>query len=245
MKYMYSVENIGEFKHYQSFINENSKNLQDYINYLKSNYKVYELPKYLLLSNMEIATNALSDIPIPAYTNDIRIVFTPEINIWREIYKRQLINYGNDEQINEIKTYYNDISENYLLQVIGHELMHHSDLFLDDFDNINYEEIWFEEGMCEYISKKYFFTKEEFVLDKEINLKLIELFEKNNDRQSINNWDITDEKDYSKIFYNYWKSFIVIDNLVDKLGSIENVFEKYNNWGLSDRKIPLKEWLEI
>ena len=245
MKYMYSVENIGEFKHYQSFINENSKNLQDYINYLKSNYKVYELPKYLLLSNMEIATNALSDIPIPAYTNDIRIVFTPEINIWREIYKRQLTNYGNDEQIKEIESYYNNISENYLLQVIGHEIMHHSDLFLDDFDNISYEEIWFEEGMCEYISKKYFFTKEEFVLDKEINLKLIELFEKNNDKHSINNWDITDEKDYSKIFYNYWKSFIVIDNLVEKLGSIENVFEKYNNWGLSDRKVPLKEWLEI
>lgn len=245
MKYIYSVDNIGEFKCYQNFIKENSKILEDYINHLKSNYKVYELPKYLLLSNMEIATNVLSDIPIPAYTNDIRIVFTPESSVWREIYKRQLINYGNDEQINEIKTYYNDISENYLLQVIGHELMHHSDLFLDDFDNINYEEIWFEEGMCEYISKKYFFTKEEFVLDKEINLKLIELFEKNNDRQSINNWDITDEKDYSKIFYNYWKSFIVIDNLVDKLGSIENVFEKYNKWGLSDRKIPLKEWLDI
>lgn len=245
MKYMYSVENIGEFKHYQSFIKENSKNLQDYINYLKSNYKVYELPKYLLLSNMEIATNALSDIPIPAYTNDIRIVFTPEIDIWKEIYKRQLINYGNDEQINEIKTYYNNISENYLLQVIGHELMHHSDLFLDDFDNINYEEIWFEEGMCEYISKKYFFTKEEFVLDKEINLKLIELFEKYNATQATDNWNIIDEKDYSKIFYNYWKSFIVFDNLVDKLGSIENVFEKYNNWGLSDRKIPLKEWFEI
>src|SRR5574344_1479982 len=106
MKYIYSVDNIGEFKCYQNFIKEKSKILQDYINYLKSNYKVYELPKYLLLSNIEIATNALSDISIPAYTNDIRIVFTPEIDIWREIYKRQLINYGNDEQINEIKTYY-------------------------------------------------------------------------------------------------------------------------------------------
>lgn len=245
MKYMYSVENIEELKNYQNFIKVNSKILEDYINHLKSNYKVYELPKYLLLCNMKMATNVLSDIPIPAYTNDIRIVFTPETSVWREIYKRQLINYGNDEQIKEIKSYYNNISENYLLQVIGHELMHHSDLFLDDFDNISYEEIWFEEGMCEYISKKYFFTNEEFILDKEMNLKLIELFEKNNDTQSINNWDIIDEKDYSKIFYDYWKSFIVVDKLVNRLGSIEYVFEKYINWGLSEKKVSLKEWFDI
>lgn len=50
-----------------------------------------------------------------------------------------------------------------VLQILGHEMAHHSDLFLDE----TYEtEMWFEEGMAEYISRRYFLTYEEYAAER-------------------------------------------------------------------------------
>ena len=110
-----------------------------------------------------------------------------------------------------IQSYYsNDINENSILQIIGHELMHQSELFLDDFEDEKKltEGIWFEEGMVEYISKKFFLTTEEFEKEKQINTSLVKLFEEKYGISSIESFgQETYDENYTSIFYNYWRSF--------------------------------------
>ena len=36
--------------------------------------------------------------------------------------------------------------------VLAHELTNHIELFPDEFEDERYDSIWFEEGMCEYMS---------------------------------------------------------------------------------------------
>ena len=64
-------------------------------------------------------------------------------------------------------------------------MAHHSDLFLDDA----YEEaMWFEEGMVEYISRKYFLSEAEFAAEEEADGLLVELYEKENGILSLNDF---------------------------------------------------------
>jgi len=44
--------------------------------------------------------------------------------------------------------------KNHLFTIVAHELTHHSDLFLDEFDDEGAGGIWFEEGICNYLSRK-------------------------------------------------------------------------------------------
>lgn len=57
---------------------------------------------------------------------------TPEIDSWKQIYLVQLDDYPN-EDTSAIKVHYSRLSENHLLQIIGHELAHWLELFEDDF----------------------------------------------------------------------------------------------------------------
>lgn len=72
-----------------------------------------------------------------------------------------------------------------VLQILGHEMAHHSDLFLDE----TYEtEMWFEEGMAEYISRRYFLTDEEYAAEKETNRILSALYDEKFGRPKLNDF---------------------------------------------------------
>ncbi len=241
MKFVYSVQSDLEYKEFNTFYTHNIGKINNYIDFIAEVYNVEFLPEYIVLSNFEMATRVHSNITIPAYTNDIRMVINPDIEVWRDIYLKQLEGYTEDNRLNTVKNHYvEEMSENYILQIIGHELTHHSEFFLDD------GETWFEEGMVEYISRKYFLTEGEYELERYSNRILIDLFEEKFGCKPLNEFDsLRYHENYAEILYYYWRSFLTIELLVNTLGSIENVFDSYHKWDKEGRVVTLTEWFDV
>ena len=167
---------------------------------------------------------------------------TPELTVWKDLYLLQLENYEISHQTRAIESHYQSLSENSLLQIVGHELAHWSEHFLDDLDGYG-AYIWFEEGMAEYISRKYFFTDEEFRVEKACNQALVKLFQKKHGWHSLNDFGTsTYQGNYASIFYEYWRSFLTVDKLVENLGSVQAVFNSYHRWENTDKTLPLLDW---
>lgn len=242
MEVSYLVTNGQELRRYQDFFERYRSRLETYIAFLRDHYAVQDLPKVMMLANRRSATEIIRQIPIPAYTNDIRLVMTPDLQVWQDLYVAQLAPYEGFWEIAELLSHYQNLTENHLLQIIGHELAHWSELFMDDFDDYD-RYIWFEEGMVEYISRRYFLTESEFKAETDANQLLVKLFQAKYGWHSLNDFgQATYEGSIASIFYDYWRSFLTIDRLVETLGSVEAVFEAYGKWQSSDTDQPLLDW---
>lgn len=227
MEFIFAAQNDAEFNSFQTFAKQYEGVLSEYIGLLKSKYMVQSLPRCIVLTGAKTATELISDIPVPAYTNDYRIIFTPELEAWRNIYLRQLDSYEDSAVVREIRSYYNEkLNDHHLLQIIGHELTHHSEMFSDEaYENGG---AWFEEGLVEYISRKYFLSPSEFEDEVRINKKLVELYEKTHAQRSITQFG--DMKDYAAIYYDYWRAFLKVMEAVDRCGGDElSVLQRYAN----------------
>lgn len=242
MKYIYAVENEAELAKYKSFAFRHMSELDDYIAYISSEYDVRELPKAVVLTSAENASRTLSSVPLPAFTNEHRIMFSPDLDVWRKIYKSQLDGISTPEA-EEIRDYYGGINDRHLMQILGHELAHHSELFGDNFDNYFDGDIWFEEGMVEYISRKYFLTDAEFRAEKEVNEKLVRIYAENHNGEEKRFGEETYNSGLDEIFAQYWKSFLAVERIIgEKGGDVHAVFEEYHAWCESDKSVSLAEY---
>ena len=242
MENLYLVKDENQLAAFRGFVAKNAAKLQDYLAFLKDEFAVYDLPQAIIWSDFDSATQIIREIPVPAYTNDKRMVMTPELPVWKDLYLLQLENYETSHQTRAIESHYKSLSGNSLLQIVGHELAHWSEHFLDDFDGYG-AYIWFEEGMAEYISRKYFFTDEEFRAEKAYNQSLVKLFQKKHGWHSLNDFGTsTYQGNYASIFYEYWRSFLTVDRLVENLGSVQAVFNSYHHWENTDKTLPLLDW---
>lgn len=242
MENLYLVKDENQLVAFRDFVAKNAAKLQDYLVFLKDEFAVYDLPQAIIWSDFDSATQIIREIPVPAYTNDKRMVMTPELPVWKDLYLLQLENYETSHQTRAIESHYKSLSGNSLLQIVGHELAHWSEHFLDDFDGYG-AYIWFEEGMAEYISRKYFFTDEEFRAEKAYNQSLVKLFQKKHGWHSLNDFGTsTYQGNYASIFYEYWRSFLTVDRLVENLGSVQAVFNSYHHWENTDKTLPLLDW---
>ena len=242
MENLYLVKDENQLVAFRDFVAKNAAKLQDYLVFLKDEFAVYDLPQAIIWSDFDSATQIIREIPVPAYTNDKRMVMTPELPVWKDLYLLQLENYETSHQTRAIESHYKSLSGNSLLQIVGHELAHWSEHFLDDFDGYG-AYIWFEEGMAEYISRKYFFTDEEFRAEKAYNQSLVKLFQKKHGWHSLNDFGTsTYQGNYASIFYEYWRSFLTVDKLVENLGSVQAVFNSYHRWANTDKTLLLLDW---
>lgn len=239
MKHLFCVENSEELQKFQRFSEAAQEKLTAYLEHLRSQYDVTDLPGAIVWTSAHIAAQCISHIPIPAYTNELRTIFCPELDSWREIYLHQLD--GIDAP--EIEKYYEtQLTENHILQILGHEFVHHSDLFIDEAWEASR---WFEEGMCEYISRRYFLTEQEFDAQAEINTRLVSLYESREGSHPLETFgQKTYEKNYADIFYEYWRSFLTVYALVSQYdGNISAVFYQYHQWYQANCPVSLLQWL--
>lgn len=241
MDYVYAVTNGAELSEYQAYARRIHVQLSEYLRFLECTYQVTELPGCIVLTSAEIATKRISSIPLPAYTNEFRTVFCPDITVWKGIYLRQL----DCGQMPEIRHYYKtQLTENNVLQILGHEFVHHSNLFIDEA----YEQAqWFEEGMCEYISRKYFLTAEEFKAESRINSQLVKAFEDRCGVQSLEDFRAeVYSGNHAGIFFYYWKSFLAIQSIAERFrGDILAVFKEYRRWFHTAPSLPLSHWFSL
>ena len=131
MEHVFAVKNQEELALYQAFLQDARPRLEEYIRFLQAEYRAEELPRCIVWSDPDIAVHLVSDIPVPAYTNDFRVMFTPDLETWRDIYLRQLDGSPESETVRRLRDYYaGRLSTNHVLQILGHELAHHSALFV-------------------------------------------------------------------------------------------------------------------
>ena len=241
MEHIFAVRDQAELLTHQAFLAKHRTKLEQYLTFLRERYAVTDLPRAVIWTDMETATHLISDIPVPAYTNEYRTMFCPDLETWKSLYLRQLEQLAEEE----IREYYTEeLSENNILQILGHEFVHHSDMFLDDFEEERDCGIWFEEGMCEYISRKYFLTDSEFDRVAHINALLVDLLKDQYGTQPLEDFGTaTYREDYAGIFYAYWRSFLAVQEIVERFsGDIPAVFRSYHDWDREGRKESLTKW---
>lgn len=226
MEHIFAVRDEAQLRRYREFISEVQPRLDEYLAYLDREFGVESFPRAIVWTDERTATKLISDIPIPAYTNDYRVVFTPDLDVWRNIYLHQLDGLPESPEVREIRDYYTQmLTQNHVLQILGHEFAHHIDLFEDSDDERG---IWFEEGMAEYISRRYFLTAEEFCREEEINSQLVQLLTPRYGNHSLEEFGKETYKgDYASIFFEYWRSFLAVSKLAEDCGrDVRGMFKK-------------------
>ena len=243
MKHIYAFESLEEAKEYEPVINELKTKLEAYETYLKENFKLIDPPKGIAWTTGELATKTFSENPIPAYTNKDVIFMSPDKHDWRNVYFEMMIEVTDDD----IEDYFNREAENLMITVAGHEMTHHIDLFFEDFDGNYIDGIWFEEGMCDYISRKYFLSDDEFKKLYEIEVRLIEYYLDQFGDESIETFGLaTYGGSMHYIMFQYWRSFAIVTHLVEeKYGSIDVVFKHYEAWYDNGQKGTLAAHFDI
>lgn len=244
MKQIYAFEKIEEYAKYQSIIEGFNKKLKEYQHILEKNYALSEMPKAIMWTSEELATTVLSTIPIPAYTNKDIIYMSPDLLAWRQLFIKQL----DGKSLPHIEKFYKNYSENHLLTILAHELTHHSDLFMDEFEDDRGDSIWFEEGMCQYLPRKLLLTKEEFEEITSVETELVEVFKEKYGLRSLDEFGSSSyEGTLSSIMYDYWRSYLAVKFLVEVRANndIELVFDEYQKWHKEGRKVPLTEFLKL
>lgn len=147
-----------------------------------------------------------------------------------------------------IQRFYEQLSENHILTILGHELTHHSDLFLDEFEDEREDGIWFEEGMCEYLPRKLLLTKNEFKSISAIEKELVDVFTEVYGGRSLDDFGNNSyTASLSSIMFDYWRSFLYIKYLVEDRyeHDIKEVFEEYHRWDREGRMLSLTEYFGL
>ncbi len=242
MKNIIAVETEDLFRDYKNRVNEIQYDINNYLDILTSNYQLVNKPKAILWTTSELATQSLSNNIVAGYTNDRFITLTPDYAYWNNFYYNLMFECDNEI----ISQYIRHVSSKFVLQVLGHEIAYHSDLFLEDWDETT--SIWFEEGMVEFLSSYYLLSKEEYKMKLNAEKAAITYYSNKFRNHDLENFSVStyDEKNNIEIFHYYWKSFVTIDKLVqDNRGDIQSVFKQYLAWYQSDRTMTKSEWFGI
>lgn len=241
---IFAFEGTEEAEKYKPLINEILIRIEDYVKLLEKDYKLIDYPKAVVWTTSQIATTVFSTVPIPAYTNDRFICITPDMNTWKKIYR----DINKEIHNKKISNYYENISTSFLLAMLGHEFTHHLDLFLDGFDDERYSGIWFEEGMCHYLSRKYLLKEEEFELISQVEWEYIMYYKNIFKLNSIEEFGAESySNSMTKIMCDYYRSFHAIKKLVEEVGKGDPkiVFDLYQIWDKEGRKTSLSEYFKI
>ncbi|WP_298471407.1 hypothetical protein [uncultured Psychrobacillus sp.] len=243
MKHIYAFETPYEAVKYLEIIESFKVKLNEFKALLEKEYELNDSPRGFIWTPGDIATSVFSDVPIPAYTNRHLVYMTPDIMEWRNFFMNI---YGNVE--NEvIKDFYRNFKEEDILTIAGHEMVHHIDLFPDEFDEER-ESIWFEEGMCDYIARKNLMTPESFETITKVESAVVAYFNEKFVSRSIDQFG-TDSYSYdiTSIMFDYCRSFLTIQYLVEEQANNNplEVFKQYNQWHEAGRKEPLSTYFNV
>ncbi|GGF22443.1 hypothetical protein GCM10010954_21560 [Halobacillus andaensis] len=244
MKHFYAFESKTEYEQHEAVIEHFKDQLTDYQKYLEQNFALNDLPKAFVWTSKEAATSIFSDLPIPAFTNKDTIYLTPDLSAWKKLFLDQL----EDKRNASIEEYYHNLPLNQLLTIAGHELTHHIDLFVDEFEDEREDSIWFEEGMCDYLARKYILSDSEFQEIVEVESQLVEMFK---DKYGDHLLDAFGHASYqgslTGIMFDYWRSFLAVKNLVEGRfeHDVHQLFKEYHKWHREGRKVPLTRFFNM
>lgn len=245
MKSIFAFERIEDYEEQKSNIEKLINKLNVYRSLLEKQFGLEELPQAIVWTSKEIATTILSNIPIPAFTNELKICISPSVDEWQELFLSQLENQQNEK----VEKYYKSITLDHVFCVLAHEITHHIELFMDDFDDSRENSIWFEEGMCEYLSHKLTLSPQQFEEHIMMEHELIEMFKEKYGQHPLDKFGVEsyNEPNLTAIMINYWRSSKAIRYIVEDChgGDVHKVFSLYHEWDKSGKHVPLTEYFGV
>lgn len=244
MESIYAFQHFDELEQRKTLIERLEQQSNAYLQMLRDEYRVTEPPEFIVWTTKKLATTAFSKVPVPAYTNATTIYIAPDIEEWIDFHLSQFDEADFTPTVaTRIRSYYETMMVDDVFQILAHELTHHSDYFPDDFEDPRKNAIWFEEGMCEYLSRTFAFTPERYQENVHIESELIRVYREKLGHSSLDNFGVAsyDNPSITALMLNYWRSHAAVRYLVeDKFqGAIHEVFEAYQNWHQQGRIIPL------
>lgn len=251
MKQIYAFESIQDFENYKEEIDLLNKKLKTYKELLINQFELIELPKSIVWTSSKNATTVFSQVPVPAYTNRETIYMSPSVSEWKAFYLSQLDgeDLEHNDEIHYIKNYFQSLTIDDVFCILAHELTHHIELFPDEFEEERHNSIWFEEGMCEYLSQRMTLSEQRYnELRKNENL-LIKLFKPKYGGFSLDDFGAGsyNQTSLASIMLNYWRSTAAIHFLVECRyeGDVKKVFSKYEEWHEKGRQQPLTKYFGV
>jgi len=197
----------------------------------------FDNPRGIVFHDLESATELYSTSPLPAYTSRDLIHITPLVKTWRDLF----LSTTKDIDVKKATEYYMSLDLTDIATIAGHELTHQSEFFHDDFDEIDYENTWFEEGMCFYIPRKLIMPENKFNEIMEVESQLIDVYKNKYGEYSLNQFgesgeNASENEIYSAAFYDYWRSTKVIRTLVEDYFNhqISDLIKCYRKWVAQD-----------
>ena len=251
IKQIFAFESIADYENYACEIKSLTSKLELYKERLINDFQLKVLPKTIVWTSSENATTVFSRVPVPAYTNRETIFMSPSVKEWKDFYLSQLEGeeLEHHDVIAYIKQYFQSITIDHVFCILAHELTHHIDLFPDEFEDERNNSIWFEEGMCEYLSQKMTLTEEQFNELGKINHLMIELFKPKYGDFPLDAFGSGSyhETSLASIMLNYWRSAAAIRFLVEDChgGDVMKVFRLYHDWHEKGRQKPLAEFFNV
>lgn len=244
MRQIYAFEKKSDYEKYQDIISRLSSGLNEYQKVLEKEYALKDSPKAVVWTTEELATSVFAEIPIPAYTNKNLIYMSPDIKAWQNIFEKQL----DGKELPAVRHFYKENTETEMFIILAHELTHHSDLFLDDFDEDNEDGIWFEEGMCFYLPRKLLLNDQEFDQITNVETELYENFKGKFENHSLEEFGNSSyHGTLPSIMFDYWRSYLSVKYLVEVRanGNVQAVFNEYHKWDKEGRKEPLVKYFGL
>lgn len=244
LRHIYTFEDKDDVPIYKDDIAYFHRELTDYEDYLTEHFELVNVPKAVFWVSEFVMKNVFEK-SIPAFTREEGIYMCIDEAVW----KNHLTEVIPDSAPDFVKDYYDEHIQDEMLTILGHELTHHSELFLNEFsdENPTCEDMWFEEGMAMFLPRYYYYDEAMFQEIYEVEKYLYEHYK--NEYQTgpleMFNYDIYGQSPVQDMFH-YWRSFIVITDLVlgRYQGDVKLLFEDYYEWDRRGREFPLSEYLK-
>jgi hypothetical protein len=194
---------------------------------------IEEPPRGIVFHDLESATKLYSTIPLPAYTSRDLIHLTPLLETWKQIYLKTT------NGVKEAEDYYRNLEMVDVAEIAAHEFTHHADFFHSEFEDWdeNASDMWFEEGICFYLPRKFFMSEARFERVMKVERLLIDAYKKEYGEYSLDAFGAAgyrggDNFDYSAAFYDYWRSTRTVARLIDEYceGNVEKLISCYREW---------------
>ncbi|MBM7665872.1 hypothetical protein JOC25_002365 [Solibacillus kalamii] len=251
MKQIYAFESIPDYENYKDEIDLLNKKLKTYKELLINQFELIELPKSIVWTSSKNAITVFSQVPVPAYTNRETIYMSPSVSEWKAFYLSQLDGeeLEHNDEIQYINNYFQSLTIDDVFCILAHELTHHIELFPDEFEEERHNSIWFEEGMCEYLSQRMTLTEHRYTELRKIKNLMIKIFKPKYGDFSLDDFGIGsyNQTSLASIMLNYWRSTAAIHFLVEcrNEGDVKKVFSKYEEWHEKGRQQPLTEYFGV
>lgn len=242
MKSILAFETSEEAVKYENITKDLMAKLKSYQQILEQDFELTTFPKGVLWTTEELATTTFSTIPIPAFTREDFIYMSPILKEWQNLLVSQL----DGKFVPDIQSFYQNYSKDHLFVILAHELTHHIDLFVDEFEDERQDSIWFEEGMCFYLPRKYCLTEDQLEEITAIEQELVNIFTEAYGENDLDDFgSMSYEGALSSIMFDYWRSYLKVKSLIEKMnGDIHSVFKLYKKWHEKGREASLIQYFD-